>query len=214
MTQQLPHPVPESAPVLRAGIYWRRGVTVTPGVMTLADGRLSFVTDAELVFDAPVAEVAARFTHVSTLTVLIAGRSFVFVTGAYAGAFARSFSPAQLALLAGASNGEEALRQFQDGASIIVSSSVAASAARIAGSVLARSVALVGDAVGVVDLYRSQAQSFALARAWAETLAAGGVPVRMLGSSFGRSQLVVAAIVLPVLVVIGLLAWALAAVLT
>jgi len=192
----------------------RRGVTVTPGIMTADAGRLSFATEAGVVFDAPLTEVSARFTHVATLVVTVAGRAHVFVTGAYAGAYAGAFSAAQLELLAGADDGQEALRTFQDGAAIIVSSSVAGNLARLAGKVLMRSVALVGDAVGVVGLYRSQHQSFALARAWAEHLAALGVAVRMQGSTFARSQLVVAAIVLPILVVIGLLSWAVAAALT
>lgn len=187
----------------RAGLYWRRGSTVTPGVMTLDAGTLSFATDHEVVLHAPVERVSAVFSRFGTLSVTVDGRTLHFVTGAYAGAFAGSFSAAQLELLAGSAHGSKARETFRDGAAIIVSSSVARSLASIAGGAAGAALASAGDAVGVAFLFRSQAQSFALARAWAQHLAENGVPVRMKGTTFVRSQLVVAAIVLPAVAVFG-----------
>ena len=190
----------------RAGLYWRRGSRVTPGVMTLDGGELSFATDEAEIFRAEVADLRVTFTLYSTLVVTAGTSTYAFVTGAYAGALAPSFSDAQLALLAGGA--EESVQQFRRGAATLVTASVVGSAAVIAGSILGRVVGIAGQAVGVTTLFRSQHQAFALARSWAEYLSAHGVAVRMRGTTFGRSQLVIAAIVIPALVVFGFAVYA------
>jgi hypothetical protein len=53
----------------RAGLYWRRGPRVTPGVMSLEAGELSFVTDEGELFRTPVGEFAATFSRHGTRTV-------------------------------------------------------------------------------------------------------------------------------------------------
>ena len=187
----------------RAGLYWRRGADVTPGVMTVDAGSVSFATDDGLVFHAPVGDVSAVFSRFGTLTVTAGDRTLDLVAGAYAGAFARPFSPAQLELLAGAEHASQAREAFRGGATIIVSSSVARSLSSLAGSVAGAALASAGDAVGVVTLFRSQAQSFAFARAWAQHIAENGVAVRMTGTTFARSQAFLAAIILPAIAVFG-----------
>lgn len=192
----------------RAGLYWRRGVRVTPGIMTLDSGVLSFATDDTEVFRSPITAVDASFSLYSTLTIVTGGTSHDFVTGAYAGAYASRFSDRQLAELAGDS-GQDAQSLFASGAATVVTANVVGGLAVIAGSVLGRGLSIAGNAVGVVNLFRSQNQSFALAKAWAEYLRGQGVSVRMRGTTFARSQAVVAAIVIPALVVFGVGVYAL-----
>ncbi|AYF97723.1 hypothetical protein [Protaetiibacter intestinalis] len=207
MSEPVNGAVPAASAPTRAGLYWRRGASVTAGIMTLDAGVLSFRTERETVFSAPVDRVSAEFTRFSTLVVTSDGHRHVFVTGAYAGNFAREFSTAQLAELAGAPHASEAAQAFREGAAIVVSSGVMRSAAVIAGSAAGAAFALVGDAVGVASLFGSQSRSFALARAWAEHLAANGVAVRMRGTTFARSQAFIAAIVLPSVAVFGVGVW-------
>jgi hypothetical protein len=193
----------------RAGLYLRRGSHVTPGVMTLADDTLTFATERETVFQASVERVSAVFSRFSTLTVEVDGLRYDFVTGGYAGAFAKRFSSAQLAELVGGAHAPDAAVAFQDGAIIIVSSTIARSVAGMAGSLVGPALASVGDAVGVVKIWNSHRTSFALARAWAEHLAANGVKVRMRGTTFAASQGFIAAIVIPALAVLGVGVYAL-----
>lgn len=192
----------EKAVPARAGLYWRRGAQVTPGVMALESGILSFRTDHDEVFRASVAQVRATFTTFSTLVVRVGEERFAFVTGAYAGALAPSFSDEQLALLAG-DGAQDSTREFSRGAATLVTSSVIGSAATLAGSVLGRVVGVAGQAVAVARIAGAQHQAFALARAWAEYLRDHGVAVALRGTTFARSQVVVAAIVIPGLVVFG-----------
>lgn len=189
----------------RAGLYYRQRSRVTPGIMTLDAGVLSYATEQLEVFSAPIGEVDASFSRYSTLTIVIHGTKFDFVTGAYAGALAPHFSERQLAELSDDAGGE-ALRLFGNGAVTVVSANVIGGVAVLAGSVLGRVASIAGNAVGVVNLFRSQSQSFALAKAWAEHLRANGVRVRMRGTTFARSQWMIAAIVIPGLVVVGVLA--------
>lgn len=190
----------------QAGLYLRRGTRVTPGIMTLDAGVLSFATEQGEVFRAPIGAVDASFSRYSTLTVVVGGAKHDFVTGAYAGAYAPHFSERQLAELSDDA-GQEAQRLFGNGASTIVTANVVGGVAVLAGSVLGRVAGIAGNAVGVVNLFRSQSQSFALSKAWAEYMAANGVRVRMRGTTFARSQWVIAAIVIPGLAVVGFLAW-------
>jgi hypothetical protein len=180
----------------RAGLYWRRGARVTPGVMTLEAGVLSFATEHEEVFRAPVSEVRAEFTRYSTLVITAAGARQVFVTGAYAGTLAPPFTDRQLAELAGADAVREASARFARGAAIV-------SGAAIATSALGRVFGLVGQAVGVVELTRANSDSFALSKAWAEYLASNGVSLRMRGTTYARSYWFLAAIIVPAFAVFG-----------
>jgi hypothetical protein len=189
----------------QAGLYYRQGSRVTPGIMTLDSGVLSYATEQGEVFRAPIGEVDATFSRYSTLTIVTRGTKYDFVTGAYAGALAPHFSEKQLAELSDDAGGE-ALRLFGSGAVTVVTANVVGGLAVLAGSVLGRVASIAGNAVGVVNLFRSQSQSFALAKAWAQYLAANGVAVRMRGTTFGRSQWMIAAIVIPGLVLVGVLA--------
>jgi hypothetical protein len=103
--------------------------------------------------------------------------------------------------------------RFASGAATMVTSNVVQNAAALAGSVLGRGAGIVGGAVGTISMFRAQQTSFALARAWAAALARGGVAVTMRGTTYGRSQLTVAAIVVPsfvaLVVVVGVIVFAL-----
>lgn len=176
--------------------------------MTLDAGQLSFATERGEVFRAPVEAVEARFSAFSTLTVRVAGATHHFVTGAYAGAFAPPFSERQLAELSDGA-GQEALELFGSGAVTVVTANVVGGLAALAGSVLGRVAGIAGNAVGVVHLFRSQAQSFSLAKAWADFLRVNGVRVRMRGTTFARSQWLVAAIVVPCVAAVAVIVMAL-----
>ena len=176
--------------------------------MTLDSGTLSFSTVHGEVFRAPVGAIDGEFGLYSTLTLTTGGARYKFVTGAYAGGFPPRFSDQQLAELTGDAS-QAASKQFSRGAAILVTSSAVGNVAVLVGSVVGRGTAIVGQAVAVVDLFRSQHAGFALAKAWAEYLASHGVAMRMRGTTFARSQLVIAAIVIPSLVVFGFAVYAL-----
>ena len=186
----------------KAGLYWRRSPRVTPGIMTLDAGQLSFMTDEGLVFAAPASEVRVRFTRYSTLVVDVGGAQFEFVTGAYAGPLAPAFSERMLAEI-GVRDAAETQRMTAGGAATLITGNVIGAVAAIAGNTLGRVVGAGLEAQGVVTLFKTQHQSFALAKAWAENLRAGGVSVEMQGTSFGGSQLTILAIVIPALAVVS-----------
>lgn len=187
----------------RAGLYLRRGASVTPGILTLDEGALSFDTDEGRVFSAPVAQVSVDFTRFGTLVVSAGGHRYALVAGAFAGVYARPFSRAQLAVLADAEHASGATSAFREGAMISAGSSIVGDLAKLAGNMVGSVASLAGDATGIVRMSRAQSASFAFARAVAERLAAEGVRVRMLGTTYAASQLFLAAILIPAFLAFG-----------
>ena len=195
----------------KAGLYLRRGTRVTPGVMTLDAGILSFATATTLEFQAPVSAITGEFTTFSTLVLTVHGAKYVFVHGGYAGAFAPPFTAVQVAEIGnGAFSGDDAAKA-RSGAAILGGAALAGAVGQLVGNAVFRVAGVGGSAIGVAKIAGAQHASFQVAKAWAQYLAAQGVPMRMRGTTFARSQLVVAAIVLPVLVAIGFAAWGIAA---
>lgn len=192
---------------VKAGLYVRSGTKVTPGIMTLGGGVLSFRTSTETLFESPVANVQVDFSRYSTLTVHTTGKKFVFVTGAYAGSLAPRFSDQQLTEIAKVVDPTELSRTFKAGATILVSSAIIGNVSKVMDSFAGRGIGIVGRLVGVISITRSQAQSFAIARAWAEYLQTQGVPVRLRGTTFAASQKFLAMIIVPSLIVFGLLVY-------
>lgn len=200
-----PHPTAE-----KAGLYLRRGTRVTPGVMTLDAGILSFATATTLEFQPPVAEITGEFTTFSTLVLTVHGAKYVFVHGGYAGAFAPSFSAAQIAEIGGGAFSGEHAQRAQRGAAILGGAALAGAVGQILGNAVFRVAGIGGSAIGVAKIAGAQHASFQVAKAWAQYLADNGVTMRMRGTTFARSQLVVASILLPILVAVGFAAWGIA----
>jgi hypothetical protein len=188
----------------KAGLYLRNGAMVTPGIMTIDTGKLSFKTSEGGVFESKVSEVSATFSRYSTLTITKGGQQYVFVTGAYAGALAPSFSTEQLQEIAGTTDTTELNKTFKQGATILISSNALGNVSTALGAFAGRGIGIVGKLVAVMKLTNSQAQSFAMARAWAEYLKSQGVTVTMKGTTFGASQRFLWALILPIFIVFSI----------
>lgn len=197
--------------VEKAGLYLRRGTRVTPGVMTLENGMLGFATATTQEFSAPVSEVTGEFTTFSTLVLRVHGAKYEFVHGGYAGAFAPEFSDAQVAEIGGGGLTGEDAAKAKRGALLLGGAAIVGAVGQLVGSTALRIVGVGGSAFGVAKVAGAQRASFRVSKAWAQHLAANGVTMRMRGTTFARSQLVVGAIVLPILAAIGFAAWGIAA---
>ena len=63
-----------------SGLYWRKskwnGAKTVPVILSLDAGRLRMASAKEVAFDAPCAEVAARFTKLGTMVLTVGGRTY------------------------------------------------------------------------------------------------------------------------------------------
>jgi hypothetical protein len=88
-------------------MYWRKsqlfGWLCPPGILTLAGGRVRFVTATETVFDEAATTTTAAFSGWGTLTITAAGTRYDFV--GTAGAASKQFTAEQQAELGQAARG-------------------------------------------------------------------------------------------------------------
>ena len=184
----------------KAALYLRTGSRVQPGIMTLNEGRLSFRTADALIFDTDIEQCSAVFTLFSTLVLTTNGATYTFVTGSYAGALATDFTKEQLAELTDSNSNPGLVKRFKKGALVYISNDVLTSAMAFIGSSLGRGLGILGQAAGVVILFRAHRESFYSSKAWVLYLKDKGLDVVMKGTTFARSQLVIASIGIPLFI--------------
>lgn len=189
----------------KMGIYLLRGITATPGIMTYQDGRLSFKTEREEIFSADLSSLNITFTTHSTLRITLGTTEHKFVTGTYAGGYPKPFTKAQLEEITGEPVTEELMRRNRHGVTLYLTSNVVTNIAAAVGNTAGRAVGIFGQAIGVFKMFNDQKASFELAKNWAQYLESKGGAVTYKGSSYGASQLKVAAIVIPAFIVMGVL---------
>jgi hypothetical protein len=84
---------------IKAGLYLRQGAVVTPGILGVDNDTLTFKTSEKTVFKLQANEAHINFSNYGTITVTRGQESWIFVAGAYAGAFAPKFNEEQLSEL-------------------------------------------------------------------------------------------------------------------
>lgn len=164
-----PAAVPAAALTLASGMYWRKskffGWLCPPGILTLANGRVSFVTDSGTVFDEAVTAISAVFSGWGTLTITAADTRYDFV--GTAGAMSKPFSPKQQEQLGAAARGMD----------------LSATGVGVAGAgVLAGSV--LGQLAGTGILVGQYASGVNVLKAWPPALQEAGAQVTARKANF------------------------------
>lgn len=195
----------DSTDTAKMGIYQLEGITATPGIMTYEQGKLSFKTAKHEVFSADLSLLRITFSTHATIRVTIGSTTYKFVTGTYAGGYPKEFNKEQLEELTGQPITDELLRKNRTGVSLYITSNVATNLAAAVGNTAGRTVGIFGQAVGVYRMFRAQKQSFEFSKAWVEYLRSKGANVEYKGTTYGKSQLTVAAIVIPSFIIMSVL---------
>jgi hypothetical protein len=181
---------------VKAGIYLRNGASVTPGVMTLEGSSLSFETEKGTVFEAPLSELRAKLSRYGTLTLHKGAETYIFLTGAYGGAFAPQFSSEQLQEIAAGENSVSLAVKAKGEAMMFPANNPGHDIARLLNS---------GKGYGLTGLKVAELQrrAFYIALAWVQYLQAQGLQVEVQATTFGKSQLTILLVVLVSLAVFG-----------
>lgn len=189
----------------KMGIYQLEGITATPGIMTYENGTLSFKTATQEIFSTPLTSAQIVFTTHASIRVAVGPTTYTFVTGTYAGGYPKEFNKEQLEELTGQPVTDEILRKNRTGVSLYITSNAATNIAAAIGNTAGRTLGIFGQAIGVFRMFNAQKQSFELSRAWVEYLQSKGAVVEYKGTTYGKSQLKVAAIVIPSFIIMAVL---------
>lgn len=133
-----------------SGVYWRAsrfsGAQCPPGLLSLADGRLSFLTADERVLDVPVDDVTGRWSGWGSLVVESSRGRIVFVDSV--GAYGTPFTPTQRRVVA-AAKAAGTLRSLPEWPAIVTAAGGSMTASRVPWRrilLIAIGVVLVGGA--------------------------------------------------------------------
>lgn len=187
----------------RFGMYLREGTSVTPGVMTVDAGTLSFVTERGPLFAAPVTSVRGEFTMHSTLVLTTPTGQWTFVTGAYAGAYAPEFPESLVAQLA-AEDPDGLARDYGWAAG----QSAVGHAAMSSGHPGVDAGVAGLRALAVAKMFKTQAQSWEASKQWTQFLESQGVAMTWSGKTHGQATGVMLAWVLGGLAVFTVVTYA------
>lgn len=161
-------------PTFASGVYWRRsrwnGARCVPAVLSLRCGRLRLAAARDVAFDAPCAEVTARFSRLHTMVLTVGGTRFDVV--GIGSSLSPSFTPAQ----------REELRALQaEAAGTAVSPTAGALGAGLiasgVGGGAGGALGAAADVTAVVGAFSDWGRLKATIGPWREVLPAAGVAV-------------------------------------